>query len=963
MKPTLLLFFGLLVFETVGAQSMSLTDLPVGNEVVVGFEEPYLKYRPALSVNGFDCERAGKTCAHGLGLKQILQAVDAGEPESDRLFRGIVELASQIPAVPQKRGDVKQNALIIEARAFVALAALVLVENEVSPEILGLPGPEPAISGLKEILLEPALTRFEESLSDDAVKWTGPLGSLARAIDFYLALEKAYLHYGLTDEGLFSCDIKASILEHFEQQAQAVSDFGNQSVAELEFIKILGFDIAEVLNSISYDEIQAGNWSLKVHAAVGYATLAHQRSVDGACGTLFPIDDYDHWLRRALRSAGGPDSRNRSHHWFYQTDGGRRFWAEGPYYFNYALATALPFWHTVRAQDLLDFNQDFSINDPFRAPWFLTPLEGFVDLVTPEGGLPPLEDGNKIPIEAAFLMRWNAEYGERSIGEKASWIAGVQDVLPSKDLWLNAIALPLAESASPPSATVYQDGSPIVLRRDGGSGDCSLTPDERSRPCHYILLNGETSASIKPGEGHEQSDQLQLLYYVDATSYLVDGGYDSAPGIQNSTWSDYRHHNVMTVDRAGYEGGHGGLPGAVPGLSCKTRVSTDVGDIEILFPCMYADHNPVEQWRHERNGGLDVIEASISIFPDSPESGDEITFARTVLFVDDPDTPYMIDINAAALKDPLVADEILFSMQYYGNSKTAESDATTSIRWDRLWGATDSLGSVPLAGNDRLRIEVFAIEDDYPLVLEPESIREPFIAGWLAGEGVDVERLTLSNTARHEAQTSSHTTVAFIEAQPAKASGIVDLDVLAMQPAELDARGEARFFSWQRDEETLDIAAVRSASASTEYPVTLPIAGDVTAPWHKHSALRTPGIVFDDGAGVVRLAAGSSYGFIRLVRSIDTAVESAAKPKFELLPNTPNPFRNTSRIRFSIPDAHHVRLEVFDTLGRRIALLREAVLPAGRHEVTWDAAGLPAGVYFVRLEAGERSAVMQSVVN
>ena len=53
--------------------------------------------------------------------------------------------------------------------------------------------------------------------------------------------------------------------------------------------------------------------------------------------------------------------------------------------------------------------------------------------------------------------------------------------------------------------------------------------------------------------------------------------------------------------------------------------------------------------------------------------------------------------------------------------------------------------------------------------------------------------------------------------------------------------------------------------------------------------------------------------------------------------------------------SHQVRLSVFDLLGREIAVLVDGVKNAGSHTVTWDAAGLPTGVYFYRLRAGEFS--------
>jgi hypothetical protein len=76
-----------------------------------------------------------------------------------------------------------------------------------------------------------------------------------------------------------------------------------------------------------------------------------------------------------------------------------------------------------------------------------------------------------------------------------------------------------------------------------------------------------------------------------------------------------------------------------------------------------------------------------------------------------------------------------------------------------------------------------------------------------------------------------------------------------------------------------------------------------------------------------------------------------------LAPNYPNPFNPATTLRCGLPAAAHVRLEVFDLLGRRVALLLDAERPAGWHEVRFDAEGLPGGVYVYRLAAGTRQRV------
>lgn len=69
--------------------------------------------------------------------------------------------------------------------------------------------------------------------------------------------------------------------------------------------------------------------------------------------------------------------------------------------------------------------------------------------------------------------------------------------------------------------------------------------------------------------------------------------------------------------------------------------------------------------------------------------------------------------------------------------------------------------------------------------------------------------------------------------------------------------------------------------------------------------------------------------------------------------NSPNPFNPTTEIRFSLPSAMNVRLDVYNIVGQKVATLADDRFSAGTHYVTWDASGYASGVYFYRLTADE----------
>ncbi len=68
-----------------------------------------------------------------------------------------------------------------------------------------------------------------------------------------------------------------------------------------------------------------------------------------------------------------------------------------------------------------------------------------------------------------------------------------------------------------------------------------------------------------------------------------------------------------------------------------------------------------------------------------------------------------------------------------------------------------------------------------------------------------------------------------------------------------------------------------------------------------------------------------------------------------LMQNFPNPFNPVTHIVFDLPQRSHVRVEVFDLNGRKVATLVHGWLNAGRHQTVFDATGCASGVYLYQL--------------
>jgi hypothetical protein len=103
------------------------------------------------------------------------------------------------------------------------------------------------------------------------------------------------------------------------------------------------------------------------------------------------------------------------------------------------------------------------------------------------------------------------------------------------------------------------------------------------------------------------------------------------------------------------------------------------------------------------------------------------------------------------------------------------------------------------------------------------------------------------------------------------------------------------------------------------------------------------------------------------VRDGDFAVNTVALPApvqiqtrpeaFALANNYPNPFNPATTIKYALPEASQVRLEVFNVVGQVVSTLVDNHQNAGRYMVQWDATNdqghsLSSGLYFYRLQAG-----------
>ena len=835
---TLLLSF--LAASSASAQPLTLdaNDLPEWRENTRSRTTHFPVKHPSLSLNGFDC---ASNCDHGLGLKQVLEKV-YNAPHDKRMrttWKKVIENANEQPQRNlniTSAGDVRDNSQILQSRALVALTSYVLEQNGVDPTTLApetefpdLPDAESAIDSLTAALTDTHTWRISEVLGGDAVKWTTTLMNLARAVDLYLALENAFYEYDALEheclhysDNLLTLDQKARLMAGLEGNINTLRDMRLQ----------LG-------GLVSRYEVESGNAPLKISVAVAYAALVWQ-----PYNNTTDTGDMEGFVEYAFDAAGAPATGDdRFKYWRYQSSDGQKYWAEGAYYLHFALADVVPFWHAARINGLLSGTtvHDQAFPDPFNNSWFLNPLHWLADTATPDGKTMPLDDGNKYEMDHARLLGWASGYGDGVVGNKFAWVTADHEPLP--DLYPVELAIPYqAKPAHRPLAELV--GNTFADRFAGGTGRQEVvlrkTLDGKE---HYVVLNGESGDAITRGEGHEQPDQMQLLYYVDDTSYLIDSGYDFVargsildgdPLLYLSSWNHYYDHNTMIIRQVerDYDGG----------------LRTPTLQPSPTHPRLVSEHQNVDYIFGVTDGRITELSSALSL--EANEERDiRVEFAdyrRVVLFIADELNPYLLDINSVARKITDVMPS-WFKMSYWGNSEDTtrvDRSGQRAFLWNDLYKSeTDKIN--PESTDDSLFVQPFTMEAPASVSFRPDSVRESFV-NTTRGRGIGVGVLEVETTVSHP---DAFTTVAYIHALP---------DGTEARPLAKANRVPPRegliptwdYFTLSHSASEVDVLVVQNAkgfiSPSLQAPERYALIRETNSPIYAH------------------LPAGRAYGFARL---------------------------------------------------------------------------------------------------
>ncbi|MCL4305798.1 carboxypeptidase regulatory-like domain-containing protein [bacterium] len=181
---------------------------------------------------------------------------------------------------------------------------------------------------------------------------------------------------------------------------------------------------------------------------------------------------------------------------------------------------------------------------------------------------------------------------------------------------------------------------------------------------------------------------------------------------------------------------------------------------------------------------------------------------------------------------------------------------------------------------------------------------------------------------------------------------------------------------------TSDFVLMSSGTCTWDYTISVnadgwlsvsPMQGSIAAGWTDLVTLtfNTTGLAAGRHTGELEISHNGISGRIVISVVLDLAMsaeeESALPEQFALRGNYPNPFNGQTEIAFDLPTASPVNLTVHNLLGQEVVTILNETRTAGYHSVKWTAqaangTALPTGLYFLRLNAGEKVFVSKLVL-
>lgn len=94
----------------------------------------------------------------------------------------------------------------------------------------------------------------------------------------------------------------------------------------------------------------------------------------------------------------------------------------------------------------------------------------------------------------------------------------------------------------------------------------------------------------------------------------------------------------------------------------------------------------------------------------------------------------------------------------------------------------------------------------------------------------------------------------------------------------------------------------------------------------------------------------------------DNSISSDPEESYFKTKNYPNPFNPTTTVNYTLKSATHVKITVYDRLGREVVVLVDESQSEGEYNIEFNGSNLPSGIYFYRIKTSEKIEVRKMVL-
>jgi hypothetical protein len=107
----------------------------------------------------------------------------------------------------------------------------------------------------------------------------------------------------------------------------------------------------------------------------------------------------------------------------------------------------------------------------------------------------------------------------------------------------------------------------------------------------------------------------------------------------------------------------------------------------------------------------------------------------------------------------------------------------------------------------------------------------------------------------------------------------------------------------------------------------------------------------ESSSGPVIRADAIKIALIEELTNIDEKENSSVPTEFKLFQNFPNPFNNSTSIKYAIPKGGLVSIKLYNIIGEEVATIVNEIKSAGNYQTNFNAANLTSGIYFYKINA------------